>query len=93
MVDNTDSGEVLFGSRSGEARTAPTSSTAFIPTALSERPLSDYLPSSAHGSIVITSRSREVAERLIEYAEDILDIGAWSKEDAVALLSKKLKRG
>ncbi|KAF7502133.1 hypothetical protein GJ744_006990 [Endocarpon pusillum] len=61
-------------------------------TASSDRSLSDYLPPSAHGSIVITSRSREVAEGLIEYAEDIFEVGPMREEDAIVLLSKRLKK-
>jgi hypothetical protein len=53
--------------------------------------LSDYLPSSSIGSIVITTRSQRVAQGLIEYADDILEVELMTTEDAIALLMKKLK--
>lgn len=59
VVDNADCSQVVFGSRSSKAQTLITSfasSTALIPM-LSDRSLADYCPMSAHGSIVITSRS------------------------------------
>ncbi|KAJ9655965.1 hypothetical protein H2198_005313 [Neophaeococcomyces mojaviensis] len=61
--------------------------------ASSDRSVSNYLLSSAHGSIVIASRSREVAEGLLEYAEDVFDRGALRRDDAIALLIKGFKRG
>lgn len=92
VVDNADSHEVMFGLRSREAMTTFAPLTAPITTTLSGCPLSDYLPSAAHGSIVITTCSREVAEGLIEYTEDILDLSPMKKEDAIALLTNKLQR-
>lgn len=80
IVDNADNEEVMFGSPSDETMLS------------NDRALSDYLPSPIHGSILITSRSRKVAEGLIEYAEDIIDVGPMMNEDAIVLLRKKLRR-
>ncbi|KAK5082564.1 hypothetical protein LTR70_007670 [Exophiala xenobiotica] len=91
VVDNADSDEVMFGPRSSEAGTTPASPTAPMTTTLRGRSLSDYLPSATHGSIVITTRSRGVAEGLMEYTEDILDVGPMGEQDAIALLTKKLQ--
>lgn len=92
VVDNADSAEVMFGSRSGEAGTPTMSFTSSTAAASSDRSLSDCLPSCDHGSIVITSRSRAVAEGLIEYAEDILEVGPMREDEALVLLTKRLKK-
>ncbi|KAK5079532.1 hypothetical protein LTR70_009190 [Exophiala xenobiotica] len=83
VVDNADSYEVMFGSRSGEARTSTVFSTSSSAMASSDRSLSNYLPSSAQGAIVITTRSREVAKGLIECAEDIVDVVPMTSEDKI----------
>ncbi|KAJ9664396.1 hypothetical protein H2198_000325 [Neophaeococcomyces mojaviensis] len=92
VVDNADSVEVLFGLRSGETKISAMSDVHSTTTASDHRSLSNYLPSCNHGSIVITSRSREVTEGLIEYTEDILEVEPMVEEDATALLTKKLAR-
>lgn len=92
VVDNADSYEVMFGSRSGEARTSTVFSTSPSAMASSDRSLSNYLPSSAQGAIVITTRSREVAKGLIEYAEDIVDVVPMTSEDVLVLLSRRFEK-
>lgn len=87
--DNADNEEVMLTVQDAGSTTQEASAMS---SAVRRRPLSGYLPTSTHGSIVITSRSREVAEGLIEYVEDILDVGPMSSDDAVAMLNKKLRR-
>ena len=84
VLDNADSRDVMFGSQNGK-----TTPLAPLPT---DHSLADYLPSSANGSILITSRSREVVAGLIEYSEDILDVKPMTTEEAIILLTKKLTR-
>ncbi|KAK5189805.1 hypothetical protein LTR92_010265 [Exophiala xenobiotica] len=85
VVDNADDEKVIFELRSGEMDPgAPT-------TSLAGRSLAEYLPTSRNGSIVLTTRTRKVAEGLIDY-EDILDLGPMDINEAVDLLSKKLKK-
>ncbi|KIX06114.1 uncharacterized protein Z518_04088 [Rhinocladiella mackenziei CBS 650.93] len=93
VVDNADSRNVMFEPLDGRTMTqkAPLLSSA-LSSSSTDHSLSDYLPSSANGSIVITSRTREVVEGLIEYAEDIFDVGPMDAEAAVTLLRKKLKK-
>ncbi|KAI1608989.1 hypothetical protein EDD36DRAFT_446781 [Exophiala viscosa] len=86
VVDNADDEQVMLNSRKSE-----TDSEASA-TVLSDRSLADYLPSSSNGSVVITTRNRKVAEGLIEYAEDILDLGPMDVDVAVVFLTKKLKK-
>ena len=54
------------------------------------RSLLDYLPSGANGSVLITSRSREVAFQLSGTAEHIIEVGPMDPDTARVLLRKKL---
>jgi hypothetical protein len=53
------------------------------------RPLVSYLPQCPNGSILITTRSKHVALKLVEQ-RDIIAIKPMSKPDALALLEGKL---
>ena len=90
VVDNADATEVLFGSRSNQAQTIASNSALSQKPPIEDRPLVAFLPTSAHGSIVVTSRSREVTNGLIEYAQDILEVHPMTDEEAVTLLTSKL---
>ncbi|KAK3646859.1 hypothetical protein LTR56_008347 [Elasticomyces elasticus] len=48
-----------------------------------------YIPVCDHGSILITTRSEEVARRLVEY-RDVISIGTMKDGHALRLLQKKL---
>ena len=52
--------------------------------------LSEFLPQSPNGSILITSRSRDVAYRLTGSHAYIREVKPMDKDDALALLRKKL---
>ncbi|KAK5069393.1 hypothetical protein LTR51_008643 [Lithohypha guttulata] len=93
VVDNADSDEVMFGPQSGNTDTRLGTASTSTQTSSGTRPMSDHLSSAAHGSIVITSRSRRVVERLIEYPEDIFEVGPMREnagKNAIILLVKKL---
>ena len=85
VVDNADDAAVMFDPWNGKVGT--TTAAASTPQSLS-----DYLPLSSHGSIVITSRSREVVSRLQVFYEDVLDVKPMEVDVAVTLLLKKLKK-
>jgi hypothetical protein len=85
VVDNADEAAVMFKPWNGGTSTT----TAAASTAHS---LSDFLPLSSHGSIVITSRSREVVERSQVFSEDILDVEPMEINVAKDLFLKKLKK-
>ncbi|KAL9578730.1 MAG: hypothetical protein Q9203_006987, partial [Teloschistes exilis] len=53
-------------------------------------PLSDFLPQSPNGSILITSRSRDVARRLTGRGDCLVEVKPMDKGEALALLQKKL---
>jgi len=55
------------------------------------RPLVTYLPQCPYGSILITTRSKYAALKLVEQ-RDIIAIELMSKPDALALLEGKLGR-
>lgn len=54
------------------------------------RSLSDFLPQSQNGSIIITSRSRDVAFKLTGRSSDIIIVKQMDQDHALALLCKKL---
>jgi hypothetical protein len=85
VVDNADEAAVMFEPWNGGTSTT----TAAASTAHS---LSDFLPLSFQGSIVITSRSREVVERSQVFSEDILDVEPMEINVAKDLFLKKLKK-
>ena len=86
VVDNADDASVLFEPWTGEINLERSASAS------ARYSLADYLSSSPNGSIVMTTRNRNVAEGLIEHAEDILDVRPMVTEEAVALLMKRLKK-
>ena len=73
VVDNADDAAVMFELWNGETY-ATHSNIIIIDHHHHGRSLSDFLPLSSHGSIVVTSRSREVVERLQVFSEDILNV-------------------
>lgn len=92
VVDSADSSDVMFRPQSGGTTTQTASPATLVPSLSIDHSLSGYLPTSANGSILITSRNREVIEGLIEYGEDILDLEPMATGDATTLLITKLKK-
>jgi tetratricopeptide (TPR) repeat protein len=86
IIDNADDTDVLFKPVDGRTETNST----FGPR-LGSRSLSDYIPQSTHGSVVITSRSRDVAYMLTGRTRDILDVAPMDPDTSVVLLRKKLE--
>ena len=85
IVDNADDCDVLFKTRGGGTQEG---------TALAsrDRSLSEYLPISRHGSIVVTSRNQEVVSRLQVHHEDVLEVRPMEVDVAKELFLKKLKK-
>ena len=83
ILDNADDTNVTF---------RPFTSTAAQNSGLNIGPprLSQYLPQTGTGSILITSRDKATAMRLTGTREQVLRIGMMSKDDNHALLKKKL---
>ena len=55
----------------------------------SSRPLVSYIPQCQNGSVLVTTRSRNVALQLVEQ-RDIIAVEPMDKRDALALLQRKL---
>ncbi|PSN58828.1 TPR-like protein [Corynespora cassiicola Philippines] len=76
VLDNADDAAVLSAPSSHDQPQQP-------------QHLSRYLPPSKHGSVLVTSRTRHAASRLVE-ENDIVSIKAMDEAHALALFEKKL---
>ncbi|KAK4205840.1 P-loop containing nucleoside triphosphate hydrolase protein, partial [Rhypophila decipiens] len=54
------------------------------------RPFATYLPQSRNGSILLTTRNKDLAFRLTGRRQNMIDVGPMSPKDALTLLEKKL---
>ncbi|KAF2010129.1 HET-domain-containing protein [Aaosphaeria arxii CBS 175.79] len=82
IIDNADDEEVFM-----HHETMPDGT--FDATNL-EEPLSDFLPQSPNGSVLVTSRNRAVAHRLVGGNSSIIDVHPMDKEQSLDLLHSKL---
>ncbi|OAG08426.1 uncharacterized protein CC84DRAFT_1203804 [Paraphaeosphaeria sporulosa] len=82
VVDNADDASVFFQN--------PLQSHATGSFDQSTELLSDFLPQSPNGSILVTSRSRDDAYRLTGTYSSVIEVKPMDKDDALALLKKKL---
>ncbi|RYP10896.1 hypothetical protein DL764_000332 [Monosporascus ibericus] len=76
ILDGADDADVLFA-----ANQHATQDT---------RPLASYLPQNPNGSILVTTRDRDLAFRLTGRHSSIIDVGPMAMADALALLWKKV---
>jgi tetratricopeptide (TPR) repeat protein len=76
ILDSADDCGVFYGPTSGDAR--------------AERPFATYLPQSQNGSILITTRDKDLAFRLTGRRENMMEVGPMAQADALTLLEKKL---
>lgn len=84
ILDNADDKEVFFDQRRTTTSQNPEPQRPTVP-------LVTYLPQTSRGgSILITSRNKDAAFRLTNSVENLIDVPYMGKEDAVALLCKKL---
>ncbi|EMC93782.1 hypothetical protein BAUCODRAFT_74513 [Baudoinia panamericana UAMH 10762] len=77
VLDNADDASVLLESSATSSEAHP-----------ARRPM-DYFPSCDHGSMIITSRSKGEALKLV-YEKDCIDVTAMSENEAESLLGSKL---
>jgi len=75
VLDSADDGDVFDGPTSGDT--------------CNGKPFKDYLPQSRNGSIIITTRNKDLARRLTGSDKNILEVGAMAPADALLLLEKK----
>ncbi|QKX62526.1 uncharacterized protein TRUGW13939_09687 [Talaromyces rugulosus] len=57
----------------------------------STKPLLEYLPRSLNGSVIITSRTREVALKMVD-DKDIIEVKPMERSEALELLQRKLEQ-
>ncbi|KAF1970583.1 putative kinesin [Bimuria novae-zelandiae CBS 107.79] len=76
VLDNVDDASFLLDAESASSQTAA-------------RPLREYLPHCEHGSMLITSRSKEAARKLVEQ-RDIIRLEPMDEAQSQALLARKL---
>ena len=57
----------------------------------STKPLFEYLPRSLNGVVIITSRSREVALKIVDY-KDLIEVKPMEMSEALELLQRKLEQ-
>lgn len=85
FIDNADDMEVFTSS------TTRGRGTEDDLTSKSTTVLLDLIPQSSNGSVVVTSRSRDVAFRLTGDYEDIIRVSPMDQKEAVTLLQNRLK--
>jgi tetratricopeptide (TPR) repeat protein len=84
VLDNLDDGAVLSTPQAATLRPQSSDSRGQL-----RRPLSAYLPQIQNGTILITTRTRNVAIQLVE-RRDIIQIDPMTNIDAKILLQRKL---
>ncbi|KAK3687150.1 P-loop containing nucleoside triphosphate hydrolase protein [Podospora appendiculata] len=76
ILDSADDRDVFYGPTSGDARNG--------------RPFVTYLPQSRNGSVIITTRNRNLAFRLTGRRQNMIEVGPMARTDALMLLDQKL---
>ncbi|KAB5566910.1 P-loop containing nucleoside triphosphate hydrolase protein [Coniochaeta sp. 2T2.1] len=76
VLDSADDRDVFYGPTSGEVR--------------NDRSFATYLPQSRNGSIIITTRDKDLASRLTGRRQNMIEVGPMAQRDALTLLEKKL---
>jgi Tetratricopeptide repeat len=84
ILDNLDDDAVLSIPQAAVPRAQPSDKEDQL-----RRPLSAYLPQSQNGVILITTRTRSVAMKLVE-PRDVIVVDPMTDMDAITLLKKKL---
>jgi tetratricopeptide (TPR) repeat protein len=85
VIDNADDPRVLL-SQLDRTKSSECDGSAQAPSCLV-----DFLPQSPNGSILITSRNRDVAYRLTGSSSNIIKVEPMDQSDALTLLHKKLQ--
>jgi hypothetical protein len=86
ILDNVDDDKFLC-SFPAVSKADPTED----PTNASTKPLLEYVPRSRNGSIIITSRTREVALKIADH-KDLIEVQPMERSEALELLQIKLEQ-
>jgi tetratricopeptide (TPR) repeat protein len=84
ILDNADDAN-LFSCQT------PESSTDGSKPTVKHAPLLSFLPQAAHGSILVTSRNRSAAIRLVGDYQNLIDVGPMDEQEGMTLLNTKLR--
>ncbi|KAH7009249.1 P-loop containing nucleoside triphosphate hydrolase protein [Microdochium trichocladiopsis] len=85
ILDNADNGSVLFDADPE----LPDKANATTSNDASRRALWSYLPQSAHGSTIVTTRNKGVAQKLVDDYKSIIEVHPMDEDHALALLERK----
>ena len=83
VVDNADDASVFFHGTPGSSETEKADSATV------QLPYADYLPQTSNGSILFTSRSRDVAYMLTGSEASIVEVGPMDEHESYGLLERK----
>jgi len=81
IVDNCDETKYFFDNIDGDLQSESTEE---------RRAISDFIPQSGNGTVLFTSRNRDLAVRLVGRHRSIIDLDVMSSTEAMALLETKL---
>lgn len=79
ILDNADNHEFLCSLQPAAGQAAPV------------KPLLEYIPKCRNGSLIITSRSREAALKMVAY-RDLIEVKPMEHPEALQLLQKRLEQ-
>ncbi|THW77844.1 hypothetical protein D6D18_09847, partial [Aureobasidium pullulans] len=90
ILDNVDDNNVFFGSnQDGTGR----STVHTVDAANSGRPLESFLPQTAHGTILITSRNTDAATNLVGRHSSVIKVEPMGEKHALQLLRTRVPFG
>ncbi|KAK3376527.1 hypothetical protein B0T24DRAFT_648420 [Lasiosphaeria ovina] len=76
IFDSADDGDVFYDATSDNGQNG--------------QPFATYLPQSRNGSIIITTRNKDLASRLTGHRQNMIEVKPMAQTDALTLLEKKL---
>ncbi|EAQ88760.1 hypothetical protein CHGG_05379 [Chaetomium globosum CBS 148.51] len=82
VLDSADDRDVFYNADHAHGVTSS--------DARDRRPFATYLPQSRNGSIIVTTRNKDLAFRLTGRHQNMIDVGPMAQADALTLLEKKL---
>ncbi|KAF2826854.1 hypothetical protein CC86DRAFT_445782 [Ophiobolus disseminans] len=85
VLDNVDNARFLLSSQANNDGQGQSTNAQAI-----RKPLREYLPHCERGSILVTTRNKEVARNLVEQ-RNIINVEPMDKAQALALFKKKLR--
>ncbi|KAJ5256544.1 hypothetical protein N7478_012648 [Penicillium angulare] len=86
ILDNVDDDKLLYSSQAAQKE-----DSIRDPTNAWTKPLLEYVPRNRNGSIIITSRTREVALKLVD-RKDLIEVKPMESSEALELLQRKLQQ-